>query len=129
MTVKTKKTIGWIFTGLVSAFFLFDAFGKFVPNEAVTTAMQELGIPLRQAAVIGSILLVCTVLYVIPKTSKLGAILLTGYLGGAIATHLRLEKPLFSFTLFPSYFGFFVWLGYLLRHNLGLNYFFSNNKS
>jgi DoxX-like family len=64
---------------------------------------------------IGAVLLACTVIYFIPRTSVLGAILLTGYLGGAVATNLRLQNPLFTLTLFPVYFGVLIWVGLWLR--------------
>ncbi len=67
------------------------------------------------AAQLGAILLTCTVIYLIPQTSVLGAILLTGYLGGAVATNLRLGNPVFSHTLFPVYFGVLIWVGLWLR--------------
>jgi hypothetical protein len=68
-----------------------------------------------QIITIGVILLVCTILYLIPQTAVLGAILLTGYLGGAVATNFRVQAPLFSNVLFPVYLGIFVWLGLYLR--------------
>jgi hypothetical protein len=64
---------------------------------------------------LGIVLLVCTLLYIVPQTAVLGAILLTGYLGGAVATHVRIENPLFTHTLFPVYLGIMLWLGLYLR--------------
>jgi len=64
---------------------------------------------------IGLVLVACTLLFVIPRTAVLGAILLTGYLGGAVATHVRVGAPLFSHTLFPVYIGVLVWAGLWLR--------------
>ena len=64
---------------------------------------------------IGVVLLVCTLLYALPRTSMLGAVLLTGYLGGAIATHVRVGNPLFSHVLFPVYLGVMLWGGLFLR--------------
>jgi hypothetical protein len=110
-----RTKFGWIISGLVTAFMLFDAIGKFVKPAAVVEAFARTGWPIELAATVGTILLFCTVLYVIPQTSVLGAILLTGYLGGAVATNLRLENPLFSHTLFPVYFGVLVWIGLWLR--------------
>jgi len=106
---------GWIISGLVIAFMLFDAVGKFVKPAAVVEAFARTGWPIELSATIGAILLFCTILYAVPQTSVLGAILLTGYLGGAVATNLRLENPLFSHTLFPVYFGVLVWVGLWLR--------------
>lgn len=79
-------------------------------------AFARTGWPTELSACLGVILLTCTVLYVIPRTTVLGAILLTGYLGGAVATNLRLENPLFSNTLFPVYFGVLIWTSILLRN-------------
>ena len=64
---------------------------------------------------LGILLLACTILYIVPKTSVLGAILLTGYLGGAIATHVRVSNPLFTHQLFPVYLGVLIWQGLWLR--------------
>jgi len=75
----------------------------------------ELGYPESAVFVIGAILLVCTALYAVSRTSVLGAVLLTGYLGGAVATQLRVGNPLFSHILFPVYFGTLVWAGLYLR--------------
>lgn len=107
--------VGWMISGLVTAFMLFDAVGKFVKPAAVVEAFARTGWPIELSATIGAILLFCTILYVVSQTSVLGAILLTGYLGGAVATNLRLENPLFSHTLFPVYFGVLVWVGLWLR--------------
>jgi len=71
---------------------------------------------LSLSVALGVILLACTVLYSIPRTSVLGAILLTGYLGGAIATHLRVGDPVFSHVLFPVYLGILLWAGLYLRN-------------
>jgi hypothetical protein len=75
----------------------------------------ELGYPEGAVLVIGVLEALCVALYVAPPTAILGAVLLTGYLGGAIATHLRLENPLFSHILFPVYVALFVWGGLFLR--------------
>lgn len=107
--------IGWIISGLITAFLLFDVAGKFAKPAQIAEAFARTGWPLELSVPIGAILLVCTVLYLIPRTSLLGAILLTGYLGGAVATNLRLENPLFTHTLFPVYFGVLIWIGLWLR--------------
>ena len=115
----SKKSLwaGRIMSGLVIAFLAFDVVIKFVtPAPApVLEAFAHLGWSPSLAPVLGIILLVSTALYVIPKTSVLGAILLTGYLGGAIATHLRVGDPLFSHVLFPTYLGVLLWGGLYLR--------------
>ena len=99
----------------MAAFNLFDAFAKFAQPKPVADAFVRTGWPLELSSTLGVILLICTVLYLVRPTSVLGAVLLTGYLGGAVATNLRLENPLFTNTLFPVYFGILVWLGLLLR--------------
>jgi len=112
---KTSRIIGWVLSILVILFCFFDAFGKFVKPEMVIKGTMDLGYPESSITLLGIILLICTVLYTIPKTTLLGAVLLTGYLGGAIATHIRVENPLFSHILFPFYLGILLWLGLYLR--------------
>ena len=106
---------GWIISGLVAAFLFLDAAIKFIKPPQVVEAFVRSGWPIDLSVVVGAILLICTVVYLIPKISVLGAVLLTGYLGGAVATNLRLHNPLFSYTLFPIYFGVLVWIGLWLR--------------
>jgi len=108
--------VGRILSGLVIAFLLFDAVGKIAKIEPVIKSMEELGIPSSQSVTLGIILLVTTILYAIPQSSALGALLLTGYLGGAVAIHLRVENPLFTHTLFPVYLGLFLWTGLAFRN-------------
>ena len=112
---KGRIRAGWIIGGLITAFMVFDAAGKFARPVQVVDAFARTGWPIELAPLIGAILLTCTVIYLIPRTSVLGAILLTGYLGGAVATNLRLENPIFSYTLFPVYFGVLIWIGLWLR--------------
>ncbi len=107
--------IGWGVSGLLTAFNLLDALGKFAKPQPVIAAFVRTGWPVELSVLIGAILLACTVLYLIPKTAVLGAVLLTGYLGGAVATNLRLENPWFTNTLFPVYFGVLIWVGVWLR--------------
>lgn len=106
---------GWVVSGLMIAFNLFDVFGKFAKPAPVVDAFARTGWPIALSVPVGVILLLCTILYAIPRTAVLGAILLTAYLGGAVATNMRLENPLFTNTLFPVYFGVLVWVGLLLR--------------
>lgn len=106
---------GRVISGLITAFMLLDAAMKFVKPPQVAAAFVRTGWPLELSVVLGAILLVSTVLYLIPRTAVLGAILLTGYFGGAVATNLRLENPLFSNTLFPVYFGLLTWFALWLR--------------
>lgn len=112
---KANRITGWVFSAIVILFCLFDAFGKFAKPEAVIKGTVDLGYPETMITPIGIILLVCTILYALPKTSLLGAVLLTGYLGGAVATHLRVENPLFTHILFPVYLGILLWGGLYLR--------------
>lgn len=108
---------GWIISGLLILFLLFDAVIKFVPLDVVKLTMGELGWPTddAMARTLGVLTLACTVLYAIPRTSVLGAILLTGYLGGAIATHMRIGNPMLTHTLFGLYLGVMAWGGLYLR--------------
>ena len=112
---KRRKWAGRIIEGFATMFMLFDASMKFAKPASVIQAFARTGWPTELAVPLGAILLTCTVLYIIPRTSVLGAILLTAYLGGAVATNLRLENPLFSNTLFPVYFGILIWTSLLLR--------------
>lgn len=110
-----KLWTGRVIAGLVSLFLLFDAAMKFVQPKPVVEAFVQTGWPIAVSSTLGAILLVSTILYLIPRTAILGAILLTGYLGGAVAANVRLENPLFSHTLFPVYFGLLVWGSLWLR--------------
>ena len=105
---------GWVVTGLVMAFLVFDASTKLLQVEPVLEASARVGLSPAQIFVIGAILLSCTALYATPRTRVVGAILLTGYLGGAVATHLRAESSLFE-TVFPIGFGALAWIGIVLR--------------
>ena len=106
---------GWVMGALPAAFLLFDAALKFAKPPMVTEGTVELGYPVSVLDALGVALLVSTLLYLVPRTAVLGAVLLTGYLGGAIATHVRVEHPLFSHTLFPVYFALLLWGGLWLR--------------
>ncbi len=107
---------GRVLSGFAVLFMLFDGVTKIMKNPYVIKASANLGYPVSAIPVIGLILLACVVLYVIPRTSIIGAVLLTGYLGGAVASNLRIDAPLFSNTLFPVYFGMVVWAGLYLRN-------------
>jgi hypothetical protein len=106
---------GRVLSGLAVLFLLFDSTGKLLEVQPVIDGTRQLGYPRDIVFTLGVILLSCVVVYVIPRTSVLGALLLTGYLGGAVATHARLEHPLLSHTLFPTYVAAFVWGGLVLR--------------
>src|ERR1700761_5188691 len=114
---KPARISGRILSGLVIVFLLFDGAIKLVPWPVVTETMDRMGYGSSEtmARSLGLITLVCTVLYAVPPTSILGAILLTGYLGGAIASHVRIGSPLFSHVLFGFYLGLMVWVGLWLR--------------
>jgi hypothetical protein len=114
---SSKKSLwaGRILSGLVTAFLLLDTAMHLLVPAPVVEAFTRLGIPLHLAVALGILELICVVAYVIPRTSILGAILLTGYLGGAVATHLHAGSPLFSEALFPVYIGVLAWGGLYLR--------------
>lgn len=116
----TSKKVLWtgrVISAVVVLFLVFDSVIKFIKPAPVVEAFVHLGWPLSLAVSLGILLLSCTALYMIPRTSILGAILLTGYLGGAVATHLRVGDPLFSHVLFPTYLGLLLWLGLYLRED------------
>ena len=106
---------GRLISAFAIVFLVFDGAIKLVPLAVVADTMAPLGYPANLARTLGVLTLVCTLLYAIPRTSVLGAILLTGYLGGAISTHLRVGSPLFTHTLFGAYLGLMVWGGLVLR--------------
>jgi hypothetical protein len=112
---KPALWTGRVLSAIILLFLAFSsAMGLMNPGAAVD-AFAHLGIPLSLNVPIGVILLGCAVLYAIPQTSVLGAILFTGYFGGALMTHLRAGDPLFTRALFPVYVGVIVWLGVYLR--------------
>jgi hypothetical protein len=114
---KPARWLGRILSGLVIVFLLFDGAIKLVPWPVVTETMDKMGYGSSEnlARSLGIITVVCTVLYSVPPTSILGAILLTGYLGGAMASHVRIGSPLFTHVLFGFYLGLMVWGGLWLR--------------
>jgi DoxX-like family len=112
---RARVWTGRMITGLISAFMLLDAVMKFAKPAPVAAAFARTGWPIELSITLGAILLISTILYLIPRTAVVGAILLTGYLGGAVATNLRLQNPLFTNTLFPVYFGILVWAALWLR--------------
>jgi ABC-type transport system involved in cytochrome c biogenesis permease component len=112
---KGKLWTGRIMSGVPALFLFLDGVGKLVKPAPVVEGTIQLGYPESVLLGLGIVLLTCTVLYVIPRTAILGAILLTGYLGGAIATHVRVGSPLFSHILFPVYVAVLIWGGLYLR--------------
>jgi len=124
MTVQTQaaapsrvaRNTGYTFTILFALFMLMDAGVKFTHAAPVIEANNQLGFPLHLVPAIGVLALLLLALYLIPRTAVLGAVLFTGYFGGAIALHLRVDNPLFSHTLFPIYIALFLWGGLWLRN-------------
>jgi len=118
-TTQISKSRLWtsrIMSGLVILFMLFDGIFKLIPpNEMMKASVDELGYAEHHLPIMGTLALIATVLYAIPATSVLGAVLLTGYFGGAIATHVRIDNPLFSHILFPVYLAILMWGGIWLR--------------
>jgi hypothetical protein len=112
---KKRLVAGYVLTALVALFIAFDTVMKVLRLAPAVQGTTELGYPAESVLVIGVIELVCLVLYLIPRTSVLGALLLTGYLGGAIATHVRVGSPLLGYTLFPIYVATMLWGGLYLR--------------
>lgn len=115
--VPSRKSLwtGRILSGVAVVFMLFDSITKILKVDAVVKASAQFGYPVGLLSAIGIILLCCVVAYVIPRTSVLGALLITGYLGGAVEANLRIGTPLFSNALFPVYFAALVWGGLFLR--------------
>jgi hypothetical protein len=100
---------------LAALFLLMDGVMKLIKPEVVVKGTLELGYPESCIVALGIVLLLSVVLYLVPRTAVFGAILLTGYFGGAIATHVRVGNPLFTHVLFPVYFAMLVWGGLWLR--------------
>jgi hypothetical protein len=101
--------------GLPALFLLVGGVTNLFKPAFVVEGTTALGYPESVIVPLGVVVLVCAVLYLIPQTAVLGAILLTGYLGGAVATHVRVGNPLFTHTLFPVYLGVMIWAGLVLR--------------
>jgi hypothetical protein len=112
---KRRRWIGRVATTIAVLFLIFDLSIKLVHIQPVTDAFARLGIPDHLAATIGMLELICLAIYLIPRTAVVGAVLLTGFLGGAIMLHVRIGDPLFSHILFPVYIGALLWVGLYLR--------------
>ena len=117
MNETTMRRIGWVLSGLVIAFMLMDGGMKLPPLDVTVTTTAGLGYPDSPQFVrgLGVLALICTALYAVPSTAVLGAVLLTAYMGGAVATHLRVGNPLFSHLLFGVYLGVMLWGGLWFR--------------
>lgn len=112
MSAKTKRTIGWILTGLVAIFLIaLSAMGKFTEWEGKEEMFAKLGFSLDVMTKIGVLEVAVVLLFVVPRTGFLGAILLTGYLGGAVVAHVRIGDPFF----FPIILGVVAWTALGLR--------------
>lgn len=114
---KKRRITGYALTGFVALFLTFDTVLKLLQLAPAMQGTIELGYPANSVLVIGVIELVCLVLYLVPRTSVLGALMLTGYLGGAIGTHVRIGSPLLTHILFPIYVALMVWGGLYLRES------------
>lgn len=112
---RTMPRAGTAVGAVPVLFLLFDSAIKLAVIQPVVESFAQLGWPVHVAAGLGLLELVCVALYMVPRTAVLGAILLTGYLGGAIATHVRVENPLFTHILFPVYVALLLWGGLYLR--------------
>jgi hypothetical protein len=114
-TSKARRIGGIALMALPTVFLIWDAAMKLANVAPVVEAFERMGVPDRLAERIGILELVCVAIFLVPRTAVLGAVLLTGYLGGAIALHMRLGDPLASHTLFPVYIGVMIWGGLALR--------------
>jgi hypothetical protein len=126
-TITTREThassssamtrTGYALSGIVVLFLLMDITFKLLALPVVLETTGQLGYPATEgfARALGVVLLICTLLYMYPRTAVLGAVLLTAYMGGAVATHIRVGSPLFTHVLFGVYLGLFIWGGLYLR--------------
>jgi len=114
-TSKAAVWTGRVLGGLAAAFLVFDSIGKLLRVQPVIDGTVSLGYPVGVIIPLGVTLLTCVLVYLVPRTAVLGALLLTGYLGGAVATHVRVGNPLFTHTLFPTYVAALLWGGLMLR--------------
>ena len=108
---------GRVLSALAVIFLAFDSISKLLKVQPVLDATAQLGYPQSSIIPIGLLLLACTLVYMIPRTAVVGAVLLTGYLGGAIVLHVRVGNPLFSHVLFPVYVALLLWGGLYLRED------------
>lgn len=112
---RASRWTGRVLSGLSVAFMIFDASLKVLELPVAIEGTVQLGYPPGVIFGLGLVQLACLILYVVPRTAVLGALLWTGYLGGAVATHVRIGNPLFSHTLFPIYLAVLIWAGLWLR--------------
>ena len=114
-TTKAQQWTGRVLSGLGVAFLLLDSIGKLLQVQPVIDGTLALGYPRGFVFTLGVILLGCVLAYAVPRTAVFGAILLTAYLGGAVASQVRVEAPLATHILFPTYLATILWAGLLLR--------------
>src|SRR5919108_6488897 len=117
ITTSDSKTWIWVGRGVSTLVILFSAFDgvtKVIKEPHVIAASAEFGFSANQIVLIGVLMLACTVLYAIPRTTIFGAVLLTGYLGGAVVSNIRVGHPVFEYT-FPVMFGVLAWGGIFVR--------------
>lgn len=117
LTEGISRRLGWAMSGLVIAFMLLDGVLKLIPLDVVLKSSAEIGFPPTAlvARELGTLGIICTILYAVPRTSVLGAVLMTAYLGGAVATHFRLGNPLLTHIFFGVYVAVLAWGGVYLR--------------
>lgn len=114
-TTSFARWSGRVLTAIPVLFLTFDVAIKLIGVPAVAEASERLGLPVELTPRIALILAACLALYLVPRTAVLGAVLITGYLGGAVLVHMRIGDPLISHTLFPIYVGAMLWAGLYLR--------------
>lgn len=114
---KMRRWVGIVVSTVPILFLAFDGVIKLARIQPVLDSFAQMGVPDHLAVGIGILELTCLALYTLPRTSVLGAVMLTGFLGGAISLKVRIDDPLFSHTLFPVYVGLFLWGGLFLREN------------
>jgi hypothetical protein len=110
-----SRIVGTVCTSVAALFLTFDTVLKVLRLDPAVEGTTSLGYPVDSVLWIGGIELVCLILYLVPRTAFLGAVLMTGYLGGAVATNVRISSPLLTHTVFPVYVALFLWAGLYLR--------------
>ena len=113
--VSPVARTGKFLSGLAAVLLALDSVGKLVRAQAVLDGTTQLGYSVNTVFPLGVLLLACVVIYIVPRTAIFGALLLTGYLGGAVATHVRVGNPLFTHILAPTYVAALIWGGLMLR--------------
>jgi hypothetical protein len=115
---RAQVIAGRVLSGIAVLFLLFDGVAKLIQPQPVIEGSKQLGYPPDTIFGIGVVLLTCVAIHLIPQTKVLGAALVTAYLGGAVATHVRVGSPLLTHVLFPTYVAALVWGGLILREPL-----------